>query len=46
VIALGTARSEVSERICEALGAYAEEIAALGQSLADPVATSETIQAA
>ena len=46
VIALGTTRNEVSQRIREALGAYAEEIAALGQSLPDPVATSETIQAA
>jgi predicted RNase H-like HicB family nuclease len=46
VIALSATRNEVSERIREALGAYAEEIAALGQSLPDPVAKSETIQAA
>ena len=42
---LGTSREEVAERIREALGAYAEEMTALGRSLPDPVATSETIHA-
>ena len=46
VVALGTSRDEVSARIREALAAYAEEMAALGQSLPEPVAVSETIQAA
>lgn len=46
VIALGTSRDEVSERIREALAAYAEEMAVLGESLPEPVAVSETIQAA
>lgn len=46
VVALGTTRDEVSRRIREALGAYAHEMAALGQSLPDPIATSDTIQAA
>lgn len=46
VVALGTSREEVSARIREALAAYAEELAALGQSLPEPVAVSETIQAA
>ncbi len=46
VIALGTTRDEVSERIREALDAYAQEMASLGEALPKPVATSETIQAA
>jgi len=46
VVALGTTRGQVSQRIREALGAYAAELVALGQSLPEPVATSETIQAA
>lgn len=46
VVALGTTRDEVSERIREAVGAYATEMAALGQRLPDPVASSGTIQAA
>lgn len=46
VVALGTSREEVAERIREALGAYVQEMAALGRSLPDPVATSETIHAA
>lgn len=46
VVALGTTRDEVSLRIREALDAYALEMAALGQALPDPIATSETIQAA
>ncbi|MDQ3678267.1 MAG: type II toxin-antitoxin system HicB family antitoxin [Actinomycetota bacterium] len=46
VVALGTTRDEVSERIREAVDAYAQEIASLGQRLPHPVATSETIQAA
>ena len=46
VVALGTSRDEVSGRIREALAAYAEEMSSLGQSLPEPVAVSETIQAA
>ena len=46
VVALGTTRDEVSVRIREAADAYAEEMAALGQRLPDPVAATGTIQAA
>ncbi len=46
VVALGTTRDQVSQRIREELGAYAAEMVALGHSLPEPVATSETIQAA
>ena len=46
VVALGTSRDQVSQRIREALGAYTEEMVALGHSLPEPVAISETIQAA
>jgi predicted RNase H-like HicB family nuclease len=46
VVALGTTRDEVSDRIREAVHAYAEEMAALGQRLPDPVAATGTIQAA
>lgn len=45
VVALGATRDEVSDRIREAVSAYADEIAALGQHLPDPVATG-TVQAA
>jgi predicted RNase H-like HicB family nuclease len=40
------ALDEVSDRIQEALDAYAGEMAALGQSLPAPVAATDTIQAA
>ena len=46
VVALGTTREEVADRIREAVGAYAQEMAALGQPLPKPVATTETIGAA
>lgn len=46
VVALGTTRDEVSERIQEAVDAYAEELAGLGQRLPDPVAATGTIQSA
>ncbi|MCA1704854.1 MAG: type II toxin-antitoxin system HicB family antitoxin [Actinobacteria bacterium] len=46
VVALGTTRDEVSYRIREAVDAYAKEMAALGQSLPDPVAATGTVQAA
>lgn len=46
VVALARTRDEVSEGIREALDAYAQEMAALGEPLPQPVATSETIQAA
>jgi len=43
--ALGTSRDEVSDRIREAVDAYAAEMAALGQRLPDPVAAVGTIRA-
>jgi len=46
VVALGATRDEVSERINEAVEAYAQEMAALGQHLPEPVAATGTIQAA
>lgn len=46
VVALGATRDEVSERIREAVDAYAQEIATLGQKLPDPVATTGTVEAA
>ena len=46
VVALGSSRDEVADRIREALDAYAREMAALGRPLPEPVATAETIQAA
>jgi len=46
VVALGATREEVSDLIREAVEAYSEEMAALGQRLPDPVAATGTIQAA
>jgi predicted RNase H-like HicB family nuclease len=46
VVALGSSRDEVSDRIREAVDAYAEEMAVLGQELPEPVATTGTVQAA
>lgn len=46
VVALGATRDEVSERIREAVDAYAQEMAALGEKLPDPVATTGTVRAA
>ncbi len=46
VVALGTTRDEVSDRIREAVDAYAQEMGAIGQPLPDPVAAAGTIQAA
>ncbi len=46
VVALGATREEVSDRIREAVDAYARETAALGQRLPDPAAATGTIQAA
>jgi predicted RNase H-like HicB family nuclease len=46
VVALGATRDDVSERIHEAVDAYAQEMAALGQPLPEPVAATGTIQAA
>lgn len=46
VVALGTTRDEVAERIKEAVDAYAEEMTNLGQPLPQPAATAGTIQAA
>jgi predicted RNase H-like HicB family nuclease len=46
VVAIGTTREEVADRIQEAVDAYAQEMADIGQRLPKPVATVETIQAA
>jgi predicted RNase H-like HicB family nuclease len=46
VVALGPTREEVAPRIQEALDAYAEEIAAQGGHLPEPVASTATIEAA
>ena len=46
VVALATTRDEVTARINEAVDAYAEEMAGLGQPLPEPVAAAGTIQAA
>jgi predicted RNase H-like HicB family nuclease len=46
VVALGTDRQEIVARIREAVDAYAEEIAALGRRLPEPVAATGTIEAA
>jgi predicted RNase H-like HicB family nuclease len=46
VVALGATRDEVADGIREAVDAYAEEMAALGEPLPQPVATAGTIQAA
>lgn len=46
VVALGATRDEVSDRIRRAVGAYAQEVAALGQHLPDPVDATGTIRAA
>ena len=46
VVALGTTRDEVVERIHEALGAYVEEMSELGERLPAPTASAGTVQAA
>ena len=46
VVALGSTRDEVSDRIHEAVEAYAREMSALGKPLPEPVAVTGTIQAA
>lgn len=46
VVALGASREEVADRIRKAVDAYAQEMAALGRPLPEPVATAETIQSA
>jgi len=46
VVALAATRDEVSERIHEAVDAYAREMADLGKPLPEPVAAAGTIQAA
>jgi len=46
VVALGSTREEVAERIQEALDAYAAEMASLGRRLPEPVAAAGTVQAA
>jgi predicted RNase H-like HicB family nuclease len=46
VVALGTTRDQVSSRIREGLDAYSEEMARLGRSLPEPVASTSIIRAA
>jgi len=46
VAALGTTRDEVSDRIREAVDAYAQEMATLGRPLPEPATATGTIQAA
>ncbi len=46
VVALGATRDEVAERIREAVGVYAEEMASLGRPLPAPVAATDTVEAA
>jgi predicted RNase H-like HicB family nuclease len=46
VVALGATRDEVAARIQEALDAYAEEMAALGERLPRPAAVTGTVEAA
>jgi predicted RNase H-like HicB family nuclease len=46
VVALGVSREEVAARIREAVRVYSEEMAALGRPFPEPVASTETIQAA
>ncbi len=45
VVALGGTRSEVAERIQEALGAYSEELRARGESLPAPHHAAGTVAA-
>jgi hypothetical protein len=46
VVALGATRDEGAERIREAVNAHADEMAALGTKLPDPVAATGTVRAA
>lgn len=46
VVALGATRDEVTAGIREALDAYAQELAALGDALPEPAAVADTIDAA
>lgn len=46
VVALGSDRQEARARIQDALDAYAQEMAALGRRLPEPVAATGTIEAA
>ena len=46
VVALGSTREEVADRIREAVDAYVKEMEALGQRLPDPIAATGTIPAA
>jgi predicted RNase H-like HicB family nuclease len=46
VVALGSTRDEVADRIREAVDAYVKEMEALGQRLPDPIAATGTIPAA
>lgn len=45
VVALGSTRSEVTERIQEALGAYSEELRGRGESLPAPHHAAGTVAA-
>ncbi len=44
VVALGTSRSEVAQRIREALDVYAEEMVAIGRALPEPARAVETVR--
>lgn len=44
VVALGSSRAEVGERIREALAAYAEEMRHLGRALPAPASSVETLE--
>ena len=46
VVARGTSQDEVSDRIREAVEAYAKEMTEIGQPLPKPIATTGTIQTA
>lgn len=46
VVALGSSRDEVADRIREAVGAYAAEMAQLGQPMPAAIATSGTVASA
>lgn len=45
VVALGSTRDEVCRRIREAVNSYVQEMTALGETLPDPIAAAETLQA-
>ena len=44
VVALGRSQDEAAKRMREALGAYVEEMATLGQALPAPIAVAEKVR--